>query len=169
MAKVAKVKTLYVCTECGGEAPKWQGQCPACGTWNTLVESVAESPSAHRFQALAKTSPVQRLSEIEASDVPRFTTGIGEFDRVLGGGLVAGGVVLIGGDPGIGKSTLLLQALANLSNLKSTLYVSGEESGAQIALRARRLGVESSSMKLQAEIQLEKILGTLADLKPEVA
>jgi DNA repair protein RadA/Sms len=77
VAKAAKVKTLYVCTECGGQAPKWQGQCPACGAWNTLVESVAESPSAHRFQALAKTSPVQRLSEIEASDVPRFTTGIG--------------------------------------------------------------------------------------------
>jgi DNA repair protein RadA/Sms len=101
--------------------------------------------------------------------VPRFGTGIEEFDRVLGGGLVAGGVVLIGGDPGIGKSTLLLQALANISQVKSTLYVSGEESGAQIALRARRLGVEASSLKLQAEIQLEKILGTLAELRPEVA
>ncbi len=101
--------------------------------------------------------------------MPRFGTGIEEFDRVLGGGLVAGGVVLIGGDPGIGKSTLLLQALANISQAKSTLYVSGEESGAQIALRARRLGVEATSLKLQAEIQLEKILGTLADLKPEVA
>jgi DNA repair protein RadA/Sms len=109
------------------------------------------------------------LADIEAIDVPRFGTGIEEFDRVLGGGLVAGGVVLIGGDPGIGKSTLLLQALANISAIKSTLYVSGEESGAQIALRARRLAVEGSELKLQAEIQLEKILGTLADLKPEVA
>ena len=101
--------------------------------------------------------------------MPRFGTGIEEFDRVLGGGLVAGGVVLIGGDPGIGKSTLLLQALANLAATRSTLYVSGEESGAQIALRARRLQVEAKDLKLQAEIQLEKILGTLADLKPEVA
>jgi len=100
--------------------------------------------------------------------VPRFGTGIEEFDRVLGGGLVAGGVVLIGGDPGIGKSTLLLQALSSLSTVRSTLYVSGEESGAQIALRAKRLAVDAKDLKLQAEIQLEKILGTIADLKPDV-
>jgi DNA repair protein RadA/Sms len=112
---------------------------------------------------------VLSLADIDATDVPRFGTGIEEFDRVLGGGLVAGGVVLIGGDPGIGKSTLLLQALANLAATRNTLYVSGEESGAQIALRARRLGVETTDLKLQAEIQLEKILGTLADIKPEVA
>jgi DNA repair protein RadA/Sms len=109
------------------------------------------------------------LADIEAIDVPRFGTGIDEFDRVLGGGLVAGGVVLIGGDPGIGKSTLLLQALANVSKLKKVLYVSGEESGAQIALRAKRLAVDADDLKLQAEIQLEKILNTLADLKPQVA
>ncbi|KLU21753.1 DNA repair protein RadA [Caballeronia mineralivorans PML1(12)] len=175
MAKVAKVKTLYVCTECGGQAPKWQGQCPACGAWNTLVESVAESPSAHRFQALAKTSPVQRLSEIEASDVPRFTTGIGEFDRVLGGGLVAGGVVLIGGDPGIGKSTLLLQSLAEIARERPALYISGEESGAQIALRAQRLGLLGDSgnaapdLRLLAEIQLERIQATIDTERPEVA
>jgi DNA repair protein RadA/Sms len=112
---------------------------------------------------------VLSLADIEAIDVPRFGTGIEEFDRVLGGGLVAGGVVLIGGDPGIGKSTLLLQALANLAATRNTLYVSGEESGAQIALRAKRLQVEAKDLKLQAEIQLEKILGTLADIKPEVA
>ncbi|OXC80353.1 DNA repair protein RadA [Caballeronia sordidicola] len=175
MAKVAKVKTLYVCTECGGQAPKWQGQCPACGTWNTLVESVAETPSAHRFQALAKTSAVQRLSEIEASDVPRFTTGIGEFDRVLGGGLVAGGVVLIGGDPGIGKSTLLLQSLAEIARERPALYISGEESGAQIALRAQRLGLLGDSgnaapdLRLLAEIQLERIQATIDTERPEVA
>jgi DNA repair protein RadA/Sms len=121
------------------------------------------------YKALAQTAPVLSLADIEAVDVPRFGTGIEEFDRVLGGGLVAGGVVLIGGDPGIGKSTLLLQALANLAATRSTLYVSGEESGAQIALRARRLQVEAKALKLQAEIQLERILGTLADLKPEVA
>jgi len=140
-----------------------------------MVESVQETAGVNRLsqqgphKSLAQTAPVLSLSDIDAVDVPRFGTGIEEFDRVLGGGLVAGGVVLIGGDPGIGKSTLLLQALANISASKSTLYVSGEESGAQIALRARRLGVDGRELKLQAEIQLEKILGTLADLKPEVA
>jgi DNA repair protein RadA/Sms len=171
---MAKAKTNYTCSECGGISNKWTGQCPACHAWNTLVETVVEAPGLNRLsnpvhRSLAQTAPVLSLADIEAVDVPRFGTGIEEFDRVLGGGLVAGGVVLIGGDPGIGKSTLLLQALANISQAKSTLYVSGEESGAQIALRARRLGVEASSLKLQAEIQLEKILGTLADLKPEVA
>ena len=139
-----------------------------------MVETVAEPQGVNRMsqtahKALAQTAPVLSLKDIEALDVPRFGTGIEEFDRVLGGGLVAGGVVLIGGDPGIGKSTLLLQALANLAATRNTLYVSGEESGAQIALRARRLSVDSAELKLQAEIQLEKILGTLADLKPEVA
>jgi DNA repair protein RadA/Sms len=171
---MAKAKTNYTCSECGGISNKWTGQCPACHAWNTLVETVVEAPGVNRLsnpvhRSLAQTAPVLSLADIEAVDVPRFGTGIEEFDRVLGGGLVAGGVVLIGGDPGIGKSTLLLQALANISQAKSTLYVSGEESGAQIALRARRLGVEATSLKLQAEIQLEKILGTLADLKPEVA
>jgi DNA repair protein RadA/Sms len=139
-----------------------------------MVETVAEPQGVNRMsqtahKALAQTAPVLSLKDIDALDVPRFGTGIEEFDRVLGGGLVAGGVVLIGGDPGIGKSTLLLQALANLAATRSTLYVSGEESGAQIALRARRLSVDSADLKLQAEIQLEKILGTLADLKPDVA
>lgn len=171
---MAKAKTNYTCSECGGISNKWTGQCPACHAWNTLVETVLDTPGVNRLsnpvhRSLAQTAPVLSLADIEAVDVPRFGSGIEEFDRVLGGGLVAGGVVLIGGDPGIGKSTLLLQALANISQAKSTLYVSGEESGAQIALRARRLGVEATSLKLQAEIQLEKILGTLADLKPEVA
>jgi DNA repair protein RadA/Sms len=172
---MAKAKTNYTCTECGAIASRWMGQCAACHAWNTMVETVQETAGVNRLsqqtphRSLAQTAPVLSLSDIEAVDVPRFGTGIEEFDRVLGGGLVAGGVVLIGGDPGIGKSTLLLQALANMSASKSTLYVSGEESGAQIALRARRLGVDGRELKLQAEIQLEKILGTLADLKPEVA
>ena len=140
---MAKAKTNYTCTECGGVSNKWAGQCPACNQWNTLVETIVET-AGNRYsaqpQGLAQGSPVMTLADIEAVDVPRFGTGIEEFDRVLGGGLVPGGVVLIGGDPGIGKSTLLLQALANLSKLKKVLYVSGEESGAQIALRARRLG-----------------------------
>jgi DNA repair protein RadA/Sms len=169
---MAKPKINYTCTECGGISNKWAGQCPSCERWNTLVETLVES-GGNRYsqqpQAIAQTAPVMSLADIDAIDVPRFGTGIDEFDRVLGGGLVAGGVVLIGGDPGIGKSTLLLQALANLSKIKKVLYVSGEESGAQIALRARRLAVDAGDLKLQAEIQLEKILNTLADLKPQVA
>ncbi|BAN22921.1 DNA repair protein radA [Caballeronia insecticola] len=139
-----------------------------------MLETVEQAPSAHRFQALAKSSPVRRLAEIEASDVPRFTTGVGEFDRVLGGGLVPGGVVLIGGDPGIGKSTLLLQSLAEIARERPALYVSGEESGAQIALRAQRLGLIGEpgavgDLALLAEIQLEKIQATIDEHRPEVA
>ena len=171
---MAKAKTNYTCSECGSIGSRWTGQCQDCKAWNTMVETVVEAPGVNRYsqpqhRSLAQTAPVLSLADIEAIDVPRFGTGIDEFDRVLGGGLVAGGVVLIGGDPGIGKSTLLLQALANLSQVKKTLYVSGEESGAQIALRARRLAVDGRELKLQAEIQLEKILGTLADVKPDVA
>ncbi len=132
---MAKAKSIYTCTECGAPSPKWQGQCPGCGQWNTLVESVAETGGGgNRFgtsfvRALAATGKLQDLAEIKPREEPRQPTGIEEFDRVLGGGLVAGGVVLIGGDPGIGKSTLLLQALARLAEAGTTvLYVSGEES-----------------------------------------
>ena len=170
---MAKAKTNFTCSECGAISTRWTGQCADCKAWNTMVETVVEAPGVNRMsqtqhRSLAQTAPVLSLADIEAIDVPRFGTGIDEFDRVLGGGLVAGGVVLIGGDPGIGKSTLLLQALSSLSATRSTLYVSGEESGAQIALRAKRLAVDAKELKLQAEIQLEKILGTIADLKPEV-
>ena len=170
---MAKAKTNYTCSECGAIANRWTGQCADCKAWNTMVETVVDTPGVNRMsqtqhRSLAQTAPVLSLADIEAIDVPRFGTGIEEFDRVLGGGLVAGGVVLIGGDPGIGKSTLLLQALSSLSAVRSTLYVSGEESGAQIALRAKRLAVDAKDLKLQAEIQLEKILGTIADLKPDV-
>jgi DNA repair protein RadA/Sms len=169
---MAKSKTLYSCTECGGQTPKWQGQCPHCLAWNTLVETVAESaPTAagNRYNALAANGRLQRLSEVEAAEVPRQTTGIAEFDRVLGGGMVDGAVTLIGGDPGIGKSTLLLQALCHLSATKNVIYVSGEESAQQIALRARRLQLDASAVQLFAEIQLERILATLTAEKPEVA
>jgi DNA repair protein RadA/Sms len=171
---MAKAKTNFTCNECGAIANKWTGQCSSCQQWNSMVETTIETGGNNRYSqpahmALAQTAPVLSLSDIDAIDVPRFGTGIEEFDRVLGGGLVAGGVVLIGGDPGIGKSTLLLQALANVSHMKKVLYVSGEESGAQIALRAKRLAIDARDLKLQAEIQLEKIIGTLADLKPEVA
>ncbi|GAO35533.1 DNA repair protein RadA [Sulfuricella sp. T08] len=167
---MAKQKSVYSCTECGGQATKWQGQCPHCMAWNTLVETVAETaPAVNRYSALAEPSQLQRLSDVEALETPRQTTGIAEFDRVLGGGLVPGGVVLIGGDPGIGKSTLLLQALCHLGASNKVLYVSGEESAQQIALRAKRLALDAGPVQLLAEIQLEKICATLLAQKPNVA
>ena len=170
---MATAKTIYSCTECGGQVAKWQGQCPHCQAWNTLVESVAEVAGKHRYSALTTTSKVQTLAEVDAIDIPRIPTGIVEFDRVLGGGLVSGGVVLIGGDPGIGKSTLLLQALAHLATHKKVLYVSGEESVQQIALRAKRLALDvaslaTDSLHLLAEIQLDKIQAVIAQEKPAV-
>jgi DNA repair protein RadA/Sms len=201
---MAKDKTTFTCTECGGSSPKWLGKCPHCNAWNTLVEGVAESnaPAKNRYsnqhQGLAKLSEVTTLADIDATDMQRTPTGHEELDRVLGGGIVEGGVVLIGGDPGIGKSTLLLQALDSLQRVfdndtraagppqgagaplggraphevgkrGGTLYVTGEESGAQIALRSRRLGLEGSQVKVLAEIQLEKILATLEATKPTIA
>ena len=173
---MAKDKTLYACNECGGTNPRWLGKCPHCGAWNSLVEVVAEAPATSKNRlssgpkGLAPSAELAVLSEIEAADVARTPTGLSELDRVLGGGVVEGGVVLIGGDPGIGKSTLLLQALDALqrSNL-STLYVTGEESGAQVALRSRRLGLEQSQVKVLAEIQLEKIVATLDANRPAIA
>ncbi|MBX9611636.1 MAG: DNA repair protein RadA [Burkholderiales bacterium] len=169
---MAKEKTIYSCTECGGTSAKWLGKCPQCEAWNTLVESAAPSaaPARNRFASLAKTAEVATLGDIEATDMARTPTGIDELDRVLGGGIVDGGVVLIGGDPGIGKSTLLLQALDGLQRRDvSTLYVTGEESGAQVALRSRRLGLDHSQVKVLAEIQLDKILATLAKTRPAIA
>ncbi len=169
---MAKDKNIYTCTECGGSSPKWMGKCPSCGAWNTLIESVAEtaSPVKNRFASLARTAGVAVLADIDAVDMERTPTGHEELDRVLGGGIVEGGVVLIGGDPGIGKSTLLLQALDALQRSgKKTLYVTGEESGAQVALRARRLGLDQSQVSVLAEIQLDKILATLQARQPAVA
>jgi len=167
---VAKAKTIYSCTDCGAQEPKWQGQCPSCMAWNTLVEAIAENPVPNRYAPLAQASSIQKLQDVEAAEVPRQATGISEFDRVLGGGLVPGGVVLIGGDPGIGKSTLLLQTLCHLGNAKvQTLYISGEESAQQIAMRAKRLGLDAAPLALLAEINLEKIIATLQAHKPQVA
>ena len=178
---MAKDKTIYTCNDCGATSPRWLGKCPGCGAWNTLVESAPEPAGGGKnrlgsaFTALAPAAAVQALSAIEAVDVARSPTGQPELDRVLGGGIVEGGVVLIGGDPGIGKSTLLLQALdalqrsAPAAERGGTLYVTGEESGAQVALRARRLGITGSQVAVLAEIQLEKIIATLAAQKPAVA
>ena len=197
---MARDKTVFVCGECGGQSAKWQGRCPHCDAWNSLVETVpAAAPRAGvrtaAHAALAPTSQVQVLRDVHASALPHLPSGIDELDRVLGGGLVPGSVVLIGGDPGIGKSTLLLQVLASLSRtprvplerhpppegveasarpqgrLASThaaqtgvpvLYVSGEESAAQVGLRAQRLGLKDSEVRLMAEIQLERITEVIA-------
>ena len=161
-------KTIYTCRECGGANPKWLGKCPHCGAWNTLEEGLAEPSAAraNRFQALARSQGVATLADIEAAEVERDPTGQDELDRVLGGGIVAGGVVLIGGDPGIGKSTLLLQAAETLSSRVKVLYVTGEESAAQVALRARRLGLAGQGVRVLAEIQLERILATLGTEQP---
>ncbi|MGE0357618.1 MAG: DNA repair protein RadA [Burkholderiales bacterium] len=169
---MARAKSVFSCTECGGQAPKWQGQCPHCDAWNTLVETAVEAgkaPGANRFASLGGTGQAVSLGEVEAKDFPRLPTLIGEFDRVLGGGIVEGGVVLIGGDPGIGKSTLLLQAAARLAEQVTVLYVTGEESAQQVALRARRLEVNAAKVRLLPEIELEKIQAAIASLKPGVA
>ncbi len=173
---MAKDKTIFTCSDCGGTTPRWLGKCPACGAWNTLIESTLDAGGSSKnrytsqFQALAKTAELTKLGDIEATDVDRSPTGIEELDRALGGGVVEGGVVLIGGDPGIGKSTLLLQALDALQRKgMNTLYVTGEESGAQVALRSRRLGLDQSQVQVLAEIQLEKILATLQSERPHIA
>ncbi len=169
---MAKEKTVYTCSECGGTSPKWLGKCTQCNAWNTLIESIADNaaPTKNRFASLTAAAPVQALCDIEATDFDRTPTGQDELDRVLGGGIVEGGVVLMGGDPGIGKSTLLLQALDTLQRSgMNTLYVTGEESGAQVALRSRRLGIVGSQVKVMAETQLEKILATLEAQAPNIA
>lgn len=167
---MAKSRPVFVCSDCGGSCPKWEGRCPHCGSWNTLQET-APTASTHRFAPLGgdHQTAVRSLGDIEAREQPRRPTGIPEFDRVLGGGLVAGSVVLIGGDPGIGKSTLQLQTLASLSKTAKVLYVTGEESAEQVALRGQRLGVTTQSVRLLAEIQLESIVAALQSEQPDVA
>ncbi|MBP0132279.1 MAG: DNA repair protein RadA [Nitrosospira sp.] len=165
---MAKSKSTYSCNECGGQTLKWQGQCPHCQAWNTLIETVSEK-STSRFTPVSETSHVQSLSMVDDGEEERYSTGVTEFDRVLGGGLVHGGVVLLGGDPGIGKSTLLLQTLCHMSSTHNVLYVSGEESARQVALRAKRLALDASAVHMLAEIQLEKIQSVLSERKPDIA
>lgn len=172
---MAKEKTIFSCSVCGGTSAKWLGKCPHCEQWNTLVEGVEESAvgSKNRYslaRSLAPTSAVAVLGDIRAEDVLRTPCGIEELDRVLGGGVVQAGVVLIGGDPGIGKSTLLLQAVDALERAgMTTLYVTGEESAAQVAMRAKRLGLQRSSVRVLAETQLEKMVATLEANQPHIA
>lgn len=165
----AKTKFIYTCQKCGAQYPKWAGQCSDCGTWNSLVEDIVikENP---RFSGYLTTAVdgVTLLSEVSLKNEQRLPTAISELDRVLGGGLVGGSVVLVGGDPGIGKSTLLLQALCNLGQNHKVLYVTGEESLQQIAMRARRLELPQDQLILFAETQVEKIITIAAQEKPEV-
>ncbi|HYI88082.1 MAG TPA: DNA repair protein RadA [Burkholderiales bacterium] len=159
-----KPKTAYVCAECGATALQWFGACPSCGAAGTLSETVTERGSAQRVKP---STQAIALADVQPRDQERIATGIGELDRALGGGLVAGQVALLGGDPGIGKSTLLLQALSTLS--QPVLYVTGEESVEQVALRARRLGLDTTGVRIAAETQLERVLGALEAARPSIA
>ena len=169
-----KAKTIFYCTECGNETPKWQGRCPACGAWNTMVERPAEkapkkAPSASRGSALgvALNRP-KTMAEVETTDELRFPTGMGELDRVLGGGAVRGSLVLVGGAPGIGKSTLMLQICDHLCRTAKVLYVSGEESERQIKLRAERLQVRGEGLSLLSETNLENVIDAVHAVSPDV-
>ena len=168
---MAKLKTLFVCSSCGYSSPKWSGQCPGCREWNTLNEEIETKGSSsvtsvpNKNRTFSNVSPV---SDISTSDELRYNTGIGELDRVLGGGLVKGSVVLLSGDPGIGKSTLLMQACGTFSNDKSVLYVSGEESAKQLKLRAERLGVNSDQLLIMTETDVETVCEYIKSQKPQV-
>jgi DNA repair protein RadA/Sms len=171
---VSRAAPRFVCSACGGSSVKWQGQCPHCSAWNTLGESapLGLGAAGRGRSGLAPAAEVTALSQVEAGDIARLGSGVEEFDRVLGGGLVEGGVVLLGGDPGIGKSTLLLQSLAAMARSAPVLYVSGEESVGQVALRAQRLGIEAQGLpqlKIASEIDLDRILAALERERPRVA
>lgn len=171
---MARTRTAYFCTECGNETARWQGQCPACAAWNTLVEeprapaskrAARSAPAGSRGEAAVPT----RLRDVQGSEAGRWTTGLGEFDFVVGGGVVPGSVVLVGGEPGIGKSTLLLQVAARLeAEGHPTVYVSGEESALQVRLRADRLGEPAGEVTLLAETELDAILLRAAEIGPDV-
>jgi len=170
---MAKPTSLYICNECGAQTPKWAGQCPACGAWNALLETATRTVPSGRGMRLVTGGAVtpRGLDEVAPEKVARLSTGLGELDRVLGGGLVAGSVVLLGGDPGVGKSTLLIQALTALSRETRTLYVSGEESADQVALRAHRLGLaadKQTGLRLYTETQVEAVLAAARAEQPQV-
>lgn len=167
---MARTRSVYACGSCGYQSPRWLGRCPDCNEWNTLVEERAAAPSPGGASvSTAPAPPIIRLHEVQADDADRLSTGLDEFDRVLGGGLVTGSVVLLGGEPGIGKSTLLLQALGNLEAAQTpTLLVSGEESPGQVKLRAHRLGPSSATLALVSETQVEPVISCLDQHRPRV-
>ena len=166
-----KEKTVFFCSECGYETPKWLGKCPGCDAWGTLVEQRVTKPSKSSASSFVSASPASRpkkLKDVIVTAEERFTTGIDEFDRVLGGGIVKGSLILIGGAPGIGKSTLSLQMCRTIDTDKTILYVSAEESQAQIKMRADRLGIENENMLLYAETNLDEIEATISEFNPAV-
>ena len=169
---MAKTRTVYICSACGTRVPQWAGQCSDCGGWNTLSEGIpaAASSAGSRFSGFSggAAGHVTPLAAIEADSRVRTSVGMGELDRVLGGGLVTGSVVLIGGDPGIGKSTLLLQVMSTLAAAMPSLYVTGEESPEQIAMRAQRLGIAGDYVQLLSETSVEQIIATACKEKPRV-
>lgn len=167
---MSKVKTIYTCQKCGVQAPKWSGQCGDCGQWNTYVEDVIAHQRASRFQGYASSSILTPtlLADVKLTALDRISTELPEFDLVLGGGLVTGSVILLGGDPGIGKSTLLIQTLCQLSTQQPCLYVTGEESLQQVTLRSRRLNLPQDSLQLLAETQVENIITLAQQCKPRV-
>ncbi len=166
---MAKLKNIYACQSCGAQHPKWSGQCSGCGTWNTLVEETLQPTTHPRYQGYAIGEPeITNMADVTLQEETRFTSGVKELDRVLGGGLILGSAVLIGGDPGIGKSTLLLQAVCHLSQTMPVLYVTGEESLQQVTLRARRLGLPEKNLLLLADTQVERILKLAQEEKPRV-
>ena len=165
---MAKARSLFVCRECGQEYPKWNGRCTACGEWNTIEETVPPTAIAGKISAPVGEFRYSRIGDISYDDETRYETGISELDRVLGGGLVKGSLVLIGGDPGIGKSTLLLQICGHMGREHTILYVSGEESERQIKLRAERLGVNSDNLFLASNNSCESIVHAVCANKPEV-
>ena len=167
---MAKTKTVYFCTQCGGETPKWQGKCPACGAWNTLTEHIERPavPGRTAVSTIPGSRKAKTISQVDSGDEIRFSTGMGELDRVLGGGAVAGSLVLVGGAPGIGKSTLLLQICSSLCRDRTVLYVSGEESERQLKLRAQRLNVAPENLYILSATSLADILGSAEELKPDI-
>ena len=164
-----KSKTVFLCSNCGNETPKWAGRCPACGQWNTL-EEYTPTPAAKTaaVSSVRRTAVAKRLSEVTTDETLRFTTGMSELDRVLGGGAVKGSLVLVSGAPGIGKSTLLLQICEHILREQTVLYVSGEESEQQLKLRAQRLGVQGDGLFLLCETNLDEILAAAERLKPDL-
>ena len=167
---MAKTKTIFYCTNCGNESLKWQGRCSACGSWNTMEEHIekASVPGRPKTSSSVISRPVQKLCELSSCDEIRFSTGMGELDRVLGGGAVAGSLVLVGGAPGIGKSTLLLQICNSLCEGRSVLYISGEESERQIKMRSTRLGVAPDSLYVLSETRLSSITDAIEEIKPDI-
>lgn len=170
---MGKLKTVYICTECGYESPKWYGKCPECGEWNTFSEDVRsdEPPSKQKTAGIISDgdcSAVESINDVEIADEYRYVTGIKELDRVLGGGIVKGSVILLGGDPGIGKSTMLLQICGKLSEKANILYISGEESKAQLKLRAKRLGVAGSSLMVAPYTDIGQVVNAIMAEKPDM-